>query len=57
MQIEEWYMNKQITLNEHIFLVALLVESVSLYSNIPGTYGAFNTNWDPRSVRTFMLDK
>lgn len=56
-QIEEWYTNKQITLHEHIFLVALLVESVSLYSNIPGTYGAFNTNWDPRSIRTFMLDK
>jgi site-specific DNA-methyltransferase (adenine-specific) len=55
-QIEEWYINKQITINEHIFLVALLVESVSLYSNIPGTYGAFNTNWDQRSIRTFMLD-
>ena len=55
-QIEEWYINKQITLNEHIFLVALLVESVSLYSNIPGTYGAFNVNWDPRSMRPFMLD-
>jgi site-specific DNA-methyltransferase (adenine-specific) len=57
MQIEEWYTNKQITTNEHIFLVALLVETVSLYSNIPGTYGAFNANWDSRSIRTFMLDK
>ena len=56
-QIEEWYTNKQITANEHIFLIALLVETVSLYSNIPGTYGAFNANWDPRSTRTFMLDK
>ena len=57
IQIEEWYTNKQITTNEYIFLIALLVESVSLYSNIPGTYGAFNTNWDPRSIRTFVLDK
>ena len=57
IQIEEWYTNKQITLNEHTFLVALLIESVSLYSNIPGTYGAFNTNWDTRSTRTFMMDK
>jgi len=56
-QIEEWFINKQITLDEHTFLIALLLESVSLYSNIPGTYGAFNTNWDPRSIRTFMLDK
>ena len=57
MQIEEWYTNKQITENEQIFLIALLVETVSLYSNIPGTYGAFNANWDSRSIRTFMLDK
>ena len=57
IQIEDWYTNKQITANEHIFLVALLVETVSLYSNIPGTYGAFNANWDSRSIRTFMLDK
>jgi site-specific DNA-methyltransferase (adenine-specific) len=57
MQIEEWYTNKQITTNEHILLIALLVETVSLYSNIPGTYGAFNANWDSRSTRTFTLDK
>lgn len=56
MQIAEWYRNNQITLNEQIFLVALLIESVSLYSNIPGTYGAFNTNWDPRSTRAFILN-
>ena len=49
--------NKQITGNEYIFLIALLIESVSLFSNIPGTYGAFNTNWDSRSIRTFVLDK
>ena len=55
-QIEEWIINKQITNNEYIFLVALLIECVSLYSNIPGTYGAFNTNWDSRSTRKFKLD-
>lgn len=55
-QIEEWIINKQITNNEYIFLVALLIECVSLYSNIPGTYGAFNINWDSRSTRKFKLD-
>ena len=56
-QIKEWFETNKITLTEHTFLVALLIETVSLYSNIPGTYGAFNTNWDPRSTRTLELDK
>jgi len=56
-QIEEWFINKQINQNEYIFLISLLIECVSRYSNIPGTYGAFNTNWDSRSTRTFKLDK
>ena len=55
-QIEEWFTTNQISLNEHTFLIALLIESVSLYSNIPGTYGAFNATWDPRSTRTFALN-
>lgn len=54
-QIEEWFINKQITDNEYKFLVALLIECVSLYSNIPGTYGAFNTNWDPRSTKLLKI--
>ncbi len=56
-QIEVWKQNEEITDDEYIFLVALLIETVSLYSNIPGTYGAFNTQWDSRSTRKFELDK
>jgi len=56
-QIEVWKHNKEITHDEYVFLVALLIENVSLYSNIPGTYGAFNTQWDSRSTRKFELDK
>jgi len=56
-QIEEWKNAGVITKDEHIFLVALLIEHVSLYSNIPGTYGAFNAQWDSRSTRKFELDK
>jgi adenine-specific DNA-methyltransferase len=54
-QIEEWYQEKKITEKEYHFLVALLIETVSLYSNIPGTYGAFNTNWDSRAIRSLEL--
>ena len=56
-QIEIWKHNKEITDDEYIFLVSLLIENVSLYSNIPGTYGAFNAQWDSRSTRKFELDK
>jgi site-specific DNA-methyltransferase (adenine-specific) len=56
-QIQVWKHNEEITDDEYIFLVALLIENVSLYSNIPGTYGAFNIQWDSRSTRKFELDK
>jgi len=56
-QIEIWNNNNNITNDEYIFLISLLIETVSLYSNIPGTYGAFNTQWDIRSLRKFELDK
>ena len=56
-QIELWKNNHEITDNEYIFLIALLIESVSLYSNILGSYGVFNTQWDSRSIRKFELDK
>ncbi len=55
-QIEEWYSSSKIDKKEHILLISMLVESVSLYSNIPGTYGAFNKKWDPRSVRKLQID-
>ena len=55
MKIELWNTEDMISVNEYIFLIALLLESVSLYSNIPGTYGAFNTKWDPRALKTFEL--
>lgn len=55
-QIDEWFHSNQISLNEKIFLIALLVETTSLYSNIPGTYGAFNKNWDSRSLKKLELN-
>ena len=55
-KIEEWYESKMITDKEYIFLISLLIESVSLYSNIPGTYGAFNNTWDSRALKVFKLE-
>lgn len=54
-QIETWYKHDMLSMDEYIFLIALLLESVSLYSNIPGTYGSFNKNWDPRALKPFQL--
>lgn len=55
-QIEDWYKSQKITQKEYIHLVAILIETVSLYSNIPGTYGSFLKNWDPRALKTLTLD-
>jgi site-specific DNA-methyltransferase (adenine-specific) len=54
-QIQEWADNKQITDKEYIHLIAILIETSSLFSNIPGTYGAFLKNWDSRALKTFTL--
>ena len=55
VQIEEWYKNNKITEKEYIHLIAILIETVSLYSNIPGTYGAFLKEWDSRSLKQLTL--
>lgn len=55
-QIEEWYETNQITQKEYIHLIAILIETASLYSNIPGTYGAFLKKWDSRALKTLTLD-
>ena len=54
-QIEEWHTSDQITYKEYVHLVAMLVETASLFSNIPGTYGAFLKNWDSRALRTLVM--
>ena len=54
-QIEDWYKSKNITQKEYIHLIAILIETVSLYSNIPGTYGAFLKKWDSRALKTLTL--
>ena len=56
-QIEDWYKSKKITNKEYIHLIAILIETTSLYSNIPGTYGAFLTKkWDTRALKKLTLN-
>jgi adenine-specific DNA-methyltransferase len=44
-----------VTQDGYTFLLGCLIECVSLVSNIPGTYGAFNRIWDPRALKPFRL--
>lgn len=50
-KIEQWYIEKLITENEYCYLLACLIESVSLVSNTAGVYGAFLKHWDPRALK------
>jgi len=54
-ELNSMHMKNMVTDDEHILLLGNLIESVSRYSNIPGTYGAFNETWDPRSLKPFTL--
>jgi site-specific DNA-methyltransferase (adenine-specific) len=52
-QIRDW----DIDGDTRMLLLGNLIESVSKFSNIPGTYGAYNETWDPRALKPFVLEK
>jgi len=54
-QIQDWSDNEKITEKEYTHLIAILIETTSLYSNIPGTYGAFLNKWDTRALKKLTL--
>lgn len=54
-KIQEWFENKQINEEEYFYLIASLLLSVQKIANISGTYGAYNKNWDPRSIKELKL--
>src|SRR5690625_3971257 len=49
--VEEWFNNERINYNEYCYLLACLIESVSLVSNTAGVYGAFLKHWDSRALK------
>ncbi len=49
--IEKWKDSNAITENEYAYLLACLIESVSVVSNTAGVYGAFLKAWDSRALK------
>ena len=49
--IQEWKEENRISEDEYSYLLASLIESVSVVSNTAGVYGAFLKHWDSRAVK------
>jgi adenine-specific DNA-methyltransferase len=48
---EEWKNSNLINEDEYCYLLASLIESVSVVSNTAGVYGAFLKHWDSRAIK------
>lgn len=57
IQIEKWKDSNLITENEYSYLLACLIESVSVVSNTAGVYGAFLKHWDSRAIKAIQFKK
>ena len=53
--IEEWKNSNLVNDNEYTFLLASLIESLSLVANIAGVYGAFLKHWDSRALKPIVF--
>lgn len=49
--IEKWKEENLISENEYAYLLASLIESISVVSNTAGVYGAFLKHWDSRALK------
>ena len=56
-QIDLWKDMSLISEVEYAYLMACLIESVSLVSNTAGVYGAFLKEWDPRALKQIEFIK
>jgi adenine-specific DNA-methyltransferase len=54
--IESWKAGGLIDDNEHSYLLASLIESLSFVSNTAGVYGAFLKHWDPRAKHPMRFE-
>src|SRR5690606_13017002 len=54
-QIQLWYDDKLINIDEYAYLMASLIESISTVSNTAGVYGAFLKHWDSRSLKKIIF--
>lgn len=55
--IEEWKVSSLINENEYAYLMASLLESVSVVANTAGVYGAFLKHWDLRALKPIEFKK
>lgn len=55
--IEQLLKDGMIKQCEYYYLLASLIEAVSLVSNTTGTYGAYLKNWDNRSLKPLTLSR
>ncbi len=53
--IEKWFTENKINEQEYRYLLACLIESVSLVSNTAGVYGAFLKKWDARALKDIQF--
>ena len=55
--IELWYSNEKITIQEHDYLLACLIESMSKVANVAGVYAAYLHMWDSRAIKKMEFIK
>lgn len=56
-QIEAWNEQNLLTNDEYCYLLASLIESVSLVSNTAGVYGAYLKHWDARATKDIKFER
>lgn len=56
-KIEEWKLSNSINENEYAYLLACLLESISVVANTAGVYGAFLKTWDSRALKPIQFKK
>lgn len=54
-KIENWKNDKRTSSTEYYYLIASLIDAISLVSNVTGTYGAYLKKWDPRALKPIKL--
>lgn len=55
--LELYLEDNTITQDEYYYLLASLIEAISLISNTTGTYGAYLKTWDKRSLKPLTLSR
>lgn len=55
-EINNWFSQQKINVDEYQYLVSCLIEAVSKVANVAGVYGAYLKRWDPRAHKELSLE-